>query len=360
MEKNIDISLMKPHEIKEYLDKHIIGQDEAKKTLSVAVYNHYKKVFNNILDERAEDDKFLDKSNILLLGDTGSGKTLMVKTIAKYLNIPCYIADATTLTEAGFVGDDVENILVGLLRECDYDIKRAEIGICFIDEIDKIAKKNAGPSITRDVSGEGVQQALLKIVEGNMVGVPPQGGRKHPEQPLLYINTKNILFIASGAFDGIESIIKSRLGTTQMGFKKEEKKNINKEENVIKYTSPEDIRKFGFIPELIGRFPVITHINKLTEDDMVKILTEPHNSIISQYKRLFEMDGVELEFTENALREVAKISSSLKTGARGLRTILETVMLDFMYEAPRDGIGKLIIDENTIKEKYNNKYSNVA
>lgn len=349
--ENFDISLLKPHEIKAYLDKHIIGQDEAKKVLSVAIYNHYKKIYLNMSED---NDKPLDKSNIMLLGETGCGKTLLVKTIAKYLNIPYYIADATTLTEAGYVGDDVENILVGLLRATDYNIERAEMGIVFIDEIDKIAKKNANMSITRDVSGEGVQQALLKIVEGNVVGVPPNGGRKHPQQDLLYMNTKNILFIASGAFDGMENIIKRRLGSAKIGFNTKNEK-INNDDEYIKYVSSHDLKSFGLIPELIGRFPVLTYVNRLKEEDLVKILTEPENSIISQYEILFKMDGTTLSFTNDALIEIAKIANDLKTGARGLKSILENIMMDYMFEAPKNGHTKLKITKDIVINKFNEK-----
>lgn len=338
--------ILRPHEIKEYLDKYIIGQDEAKKTLSVAIYNHYKKIFNN----QFSDEK-LDKSNIIIAGDTGCGKTHIVKTIAKLLDVPCYIGNATSITESGYVGDDVESLLVGLLRECDYDINRAQNGIVFIDECDKLAKKGSGVSITRDVSGEGVQQALLKIVEGSMVGVQPMGGRKHPEQSLLYIDTTNILFIASGAFEGIEDIIRHRMGGNKIGFTTDNSKKTVNDENIIDYITQQDLRDYGFIPEFVGRFPVITNVNKLTEKDLVRILTEPKNSIVSQYVKLFSLDGCELTFEKTALSEIANAALALKTGARGLRTIMETVMMDFMFDTPKWGKTSLKITKKIVKEK---------
>lgn len=346
----------KPHEIKEYLDQYIIGQDEAKKILSVAIYNHYKKVFNN-----SQKNSELEKSNIIIAGNTGCGKTLLVKTIAKMLGVPCYIGNATSITESGYVGDDIESLLVGLLRECDYNVPLAEIGIVFIDEIDKIAKKGAGVSVTRDVSGEGVQQGLLKMVEGSVVGVHPQGGRKHPEQQLMYLDTTNILFIASGAFPGIEDIIKKRLGGTKIGFNVE-KNSFDKNDELIKYSTPQDFKTFGMIPEFIGRFPVITHVNELSVDDLKRILTEPKNSLVSQYQKLFELDGCELTFTKDAITEIAKYAYELGVGARGLRNIMETIMNDFMYEIPMKNCKSLKLTKTMVLDKINEKcrYKKIA
>lgn len=328
----IEIKLSTPSQIKAYLDQYVIGQDEAKKVLSVAVYNHYKRVFANYGSGYS-----IDKSNILMLGETGTGKTYMVKTIARLLNVPCYIADSTKLSETGYVGSDVESILSGALQNCNYDVARTEISIIFIDEIDKLAKKGDGPSITRDVSGEGVQQGLLKIIEGDIVGVPPQGGRKHPEQPLININTNNILFIGCGAFVGMDKIIKRRINNGTIGFQnnlKDERLRQEEEKNILQYTNAQDLRTYGLIPEFIGRFPVITSTRALTLDDLCEIIAKPSNSILSQFKTLFKMDGAELDFDEKAVEEVAKIALEMKIGARGLRSIMETVLIDYMFQIP--------------------------
>ena len=321
---------MKPIEIKKHLDEYVIGQDEAKKVLSVAVYNHYKRLVHGKADE---DDVEIEKSNIILVGETGTGKTLLAKTIAKILNVPFCIADATVLTEAGYVGEDVESILSRLLQSADYDVNAAVNGIVFIDEIDKIARKSDNPSITRDVSGEGVQQALLKLLEGSVINVPPQGGRKHPEQKLVPIDTKNILFICGGAFDGIDKIIGRRLKTQVIGFKSGTTEGIDKE-NMLKYVSPQDIKKFGLIPELIGRLPVVTFLNPLDRSSLRSILTDPKNSIIKQYVKLFKIDDIELHFDPKALDYIVDKALEFKLGARGLRSICEAIMLDAMFELP--------------------------
>lgn len=357
-----EFKLYTPKEINDYLDKYVIGQDDAKKVLSVAVYNHYKKILNNI---SSDSDVEMDKSNVVLIGETGCGKTLLVKTIAKMLNIPCYIQDCTKITASGYVGSDVEECLVGLLRSCNYNTKLAEIGIVMLDEGDKIAKKEAGVSITRDVSGECVQQSLLKIVEGDMVGVQPMGGRKHPEQSLIYLDTKNILFILSGAFVGLDGIIERRTGGSTIGFNKPKKNEIEKD-NILENTSPQDLRDFGFIPEFMGRFPIITNVKPLSEDDLVRILKEPKNSIVKQFTEMLRIDNTELIFTDDALLEIAKLAHTLKTGARGLRNIMETIMTDIMYEAPNNiyktKVQKVIIDSEYVKKSTEKKYSkqNVA
>jgi ATP-dependent Clp protease ATP-binding subunit ClpX len=347
---NIDqITLMKPQEIKNYLDQFVIGQDVAKKYLSVAVYNHYKRLIQQT--SKTEDDVEIEKSNIILVGETGTGKTLLARTIARMLHVPFTIVDATVLTEAGYVGEDIESLLTRLLQAADYDVKAAEKGIVFIDEIDKIARKGDNPSITRDVSGEGVQQGLLKLLEGSVVNVPPQGGRKHPEQKMIPVDTKNILFICGGAFNGIDKKIAQRLNAKVVGYSASREREYFNKDNMLEYIAPQDLRSFGLIPEIIGRLPVLTYLRPLDREALRRILTEPKNSIIKQYIKLFDMDGIALNFEEPALQYIVDKAIEFGLGARGLRSICEAIMMDAMFEMPSEKIAELKIDKNFAQQK---------
>jgi ATP-dependent Clp protease ATP-binding subunit ClpX len=351
-ERSKELKLMKPAEIKKYLDQYVIGQEEAKRILAVAVYNHYKRISQGTFKNGNNDDVEIEKSNIIMVGETGTGKTLLARSIAKMLHVPFAIADATVLTEAGYVGEDVESILVRLLQASDYDIKMAEKGIVFIDEIDKIARKSDNPSITRDVSGEGVQQALLKLLEGSVVNVPPQGGRKHPEQKMIQINTENILFIAGGAFDGVEKIIASRMRANVIGYSKNKDQVEIDKNNLMQYIAPPDLKKYGLIPEIVGRLPVVTFLSPLDKIALKRILLEPKNALVKQFSRLFEMDNIKLTFADEALDMIVDKAIEFKLGARGLRSIIEAILNDAMFELPsKKSVKELDITVEYVNEK---------